>query len=389
MSRTGQIDILVLGASFAGLEFVHQLERYGYFKQFQQAKVVVVDKVDQASYLPLIHEEIYEPDEFADPVKLRCLFDRIDAVQFIQAEVMAVDLEQQEVELGDGRRLQAARLVVALGSVLAAPASLDPEQRALVLKSGRDRATLRAKLRSLGPKAKIVVIGGGLSGVELAAELAYRQPNTQKVVLVHGQDRLNCGEGGRVDRLSRKRLGSLGVELRLETRVQAISEQGVELCESDGKVTALACDLVCWAGGVQGPSSVQWRGAKVLDGGWLAVDESLRLRGEAQTVHEHCYAMGDLAAICLAPGERPVKTMRRAIEAIWQAKTLATSLSRPGPPRPHPLRLDWPHGVSLGPASLVSYRRWVVDLGFLGRWFRRFLGRMYLRRYKMPPWRRA
>lgn len=390
MTSSYETDILVLGASFAGLEFVHQLERSGYFRRRPKARVVVVDKVDQASYLPLIHEELFEPPEFANPVKVRSLFDRLDSVQFVRAEVKEVDFRQRSAELCDGRVFRAERLVVALGSVLAAPASVDPEKRAWVLKSGQDRLRLSNKIESLGPNATIAVIGGGLSGVELAAELAYRQPKTQRVHLVHAQDKLNCGEGPRVDRLSQERLRALGVELCLGQRVTSITAQGLELRQGDGPIRPLQCDLVCWAGGVRGPASVRWVGTRADHAGWLKVDPCLRVRNEQGEVYEHCFAMGDLAAICLSPGDPPVQTMRRAIEAFWQAKTLAASLSRPNrPPKPHPLRLSWPHGVSLGPASLVCYRRWVVDFGGLGRWFRRFLGRMFLRRYHMPPWRRS
>lgn len=383
------VDLLLLGASFAGLELVHQLDRQGYFRRYPKARVLVVDKVDRASYLPLIHEEIFEPDAFADPVRIRPFLDRFEQVEFLQAEVDQVDCAHRRVQLRDGRQLSAKRLVVALGSVIRAPKALDPQGLALVLKSAQDRAQLRAKLRDLGPQATIVVIGGGLSGAELAAELAYRQPRTQRVVLVHARDRLNCGEGERVDRLSQKRLRALGVELCLGQRVRSMGAQGVELLQSDGQIRRLACDLVCWAGGVRGPSQVQWSGARVLDGGWLAVDDCLRVRGAQDLVHADCYAIGDLAAICVRPDDTPINTMRRAIEAIWQAKTLASQLSRADTISPHPLRLIWPHGVSLGPSSLVCYGRWVVDLRGLGRWFRRFLGRMYLRRYHMPPWRRS
>lgn len=387
--QSRHLDILVLGASFSGLEFVYQLERRGYFEQHPNARVQVVDRVDQTSYLPLIHEEIYEPDEMADPVKVRHFFDRFEQVKFLQATVTEVDFEQRLVQFEDGSSLRAHHLVVALGSVLKVPRTLDPQGLALVLKTGQDRALLRAKLSSLGPKAKIAVIGGGLSGVELAAELAFRQPRTQSVALVHARDELNCGVGERIDRLSQARLRKLGVALHLGARVQSITHDGLVLCKGGQSTQVLDVDLVCWAGGVQGPGKVKWRGAALRDGGWVAVDACLRVWSPQGSAYPFCYAIGDIAAICPRPGDSPVKTMRRAIEAIWQANSLAKVLTHPERARPHPLRLDWPHGVSLGPASLVCYGRWVVDLRGLGRWFRRFLGRMYLRRYHMPPWRRS
>lgn len=384
-----EIDLLLLGASFAGLEFVHQLDRGGYFKKNPKARIVVVDRVDRASYLPLIHEEIYEPDELADPVKVRPFFDRFEQLNFVQAQVKSVDCAKRRVVLEHGQVLCAKRLVIALGSVIQTPKALDPQGLALVLKSSRDRAQLRSRLRSLGPKATVAVIGGGLSGVELAAELAYRQPKTQRVLLIHAQEQLSCGCGHRVDRKSRKGLEALGVELWLNHRVQFIDRDGVQVERRGGGSEHLASDLVCWTGGVSGPSIVQGQDVQVVEGGWLAVDACLRVRASQGGVHPNCYAIGDVAGICPSPGEPALKTMRRAIEAIWQAKTLARQLVRNEPAKAHPVRLQWPHGVSLGPSSLLSYGPWVIDLRGLGRWFRRFLGRMYLRRYDMPPWRRS
>jgi hypothetical protein len=49
--------------------------------------------------------------------------------------------------------------------------------------------------------------------------------------------------------------------------------------------------------------------------------------------------------------------------------------------QPHTLRADFPHGVSIGGASLVVYGRLMIDNAALNTWFRRFLMRQYFARY--------
>ena len=49
---------------------------------------------------------------------------------------------------------------------------------------------------------------------------------------------------------------------------------------------------------------------------------------------------------------------------------------------PHRLWSDFPHGVSLGGRSLIVVGRWVFSFARFNIWFRRFLMRMYMRRYR-------
>ena len=49
--------------------------------------------------------------------------------------------------------------------------------------------------------------------------------------------------------------------------------------------------------------------------------------------------------------------------------------------RPHSLTADFPHGVSVGAASMIVYGPLAVELGPVGVWFRRFLMHQYFRRY--------
>ena len=51
------------------------------------------------------------------------------------------------------------------------------------------------------------------------------------------------------------------------------------------------------------------------------------------------------------------------------------------PLRPHTLREDFFHGISLGDKSLIVYGRLVLDFAAVNTWFRRFLMRRYFARY--------
>jgi NADH:ubiquinone reductase (H+-translocating) len=167
-------DVLVLGASFAGIEVLYQLQRRA---SSPPPRVIVIDRERRHGYLPLVQERLLGTIPTATSVlESAAWIESVEGARFVQADVVGFDPDAREVELDDGRKLRAKIVVVALGSVLAAPPSLPGGERLLAHKSGEQfeatRAAIAAALEGDGETPRIVVVGGGISGVELAGELA-------------------------------------------------------------------------------------------------------------------------------------------------------------------------------------------------------------------------
>lgn len=388
MTESGpSATLVVLGASFAGLELVHQLRKRGFWCLYPHANVLVIDQRRASPYIPLIHEALLDPTHCAPKVAFSDHLERLPGVEFRCARVVQVDFVGRQVQLADGTRIRGAQLVAAMGSRLAAPESIDPQGLCVSLKFSEDLERQKRRIADLEPGARIVVVGGGLSAVELAGELAAGSI-AYKVALVSGQGELLSGLPPRAQRLARSKLQRAGVELYAKCRVEEVFAKEVLIKDAQGCSKRLSADLVFWAGGVSGPKNVEWIGARASGPGWLTVDTALRVLGEEGQVRPGAYVIGDLASIIQEDLSKPVATMRRAIEAIWQAQTLARNLclsSSAMEPASHPLRTQWPYGVSIGAASLICAGSVAVDLGFVGRWFRRWLEKMYLRRYNILP----
>jgi hypothetical protein len=99
-------------------------------------------------------------------------------------------------------------------------------------------------------------------------------------------------------------------------------------------------------------------------------------------------------------GDGQWPTMQRAIECIWQAKTVAANAltlleEREGYPdgvpplQPHTLRETFFYGVSVGAKSYVAYGSTMFGQPSINRWFRRWLMRQYFARYEPLPGRAA
>jgi NADH:quinone reductase (non-electrogenic) len=142
----------------------------------------------------------------------------------------------------------------------------------------------------------VVVVGGGSTGTELAAEISTtdwrkavgRPVRRPRVRLVTGAVPLLEGFPARMVRHARQLLGKAGVELvegRNATRVDAAS-----LTLKGGDTEPF--DLCVWCAGVQAPEMVRKLPGRHGHGGRLLVDEHLELPG-----HPGVFAVGDVAEV--------------------------------------------------------------------------------------------
>ena len=382
-------DVLILGASFAGIEVYHQLRRS---RAGRRLAITIVDRQASHGYIPLCQERLVLrlPLANSELPTQRCV--HAPAARYLVDEVLGLDPDSHTVSLASGAQLRARFIVVALGSDLAPPPALPGHQHLLGYKLAHEFAASQPRLlAALARPAHLVVIGGGISGVELAGELAHlarvRPPGTHapQVTLVDAGDRLLRNLTARAGRMAARKLIAQGVQLRLRTRVLAVGEHNLQLHADDGQPQTVDHDLAFWAGGVRPAGVLARLDLPHTPGGWLAVGPTLQCHPERPDAP--IFACGDAVRVLGGTGEWP--TMQRAIECLWQAKIVAKNLlalataSAGQPPalRPHSLTADFPHGVSVGAASMIVYGPLAVELGPVGVWFRRFLMHQYFRRY--------
>ncbi|WP_027942091.1 NAD(P)/FAD-dependent oxidoreductase [Amycolatopsis taiwanensis] len=131
----------------------------------------------------------------------------------------------------------------------------------------------------------VAVVGGGLTGIEAASELAESNPEL-KVRLVTG------GEfGGALSDRGRRHLRSsferLGIEISEQVRVTEVRADGLMLAGGEH----IPADIVIWTTGFRVPALAREAGFAVDADGRMIVDETLR-----SVSHPEVYAVGDAAA---------------------------------------------------------------------------------------------
>ncbi len=201
-------------------------------------------------------------------------------VRFVAGRVTQIDLESRVARLVGGAELAFERLVFALGSVGDTGAVAGVREHASVI--GDESGALRLRAQLARGAREVVVVGGGPTGIETAAELAE---HGARVTLV-----ASPGVGGFLSPAGQwyllRALARLGVRI-VDARVREVRAGAVVV---DGG--ELACDACVWAGGFRAAPLARESGLEVSVEGRIVVDAQLR-----SVSHPMVYAVGDAAEV--------------------------------------------------------------------------------------------
>lgn len=332
---------MIIGCGFGGLEAARALRG-------ADVAITLVDRTNHHLFQPLLYQVAtagLSAPAIAAPV--RHLFRNQANVTTLLGEVAAVDAAARQVRLRDGQSLPYDHLVVAAGATHSYFGRDDWARFAPGLKTLSDAFEIRRRVllafeaaeKEADPARRaawltFVVIGGGPTGVEMAGTLAeiarhtlpgefrHIDPAKARILLVEGGPRVLQAMPGRLSASAQRQLEKLGVEVRVEARVTAIDEEGLDVQPgADGVPYRIASRCVVWAAGVAasplGRQIAEATGAATDRAGRVVVQPDLGLAG-----HPEISVIGDLAAAqSHVPGRppRPVPGVSPAAKQMGRA----------------------------------------------------------------------
>ena len=137
------------------------------------------------------------------------------------------------------------------------------------------------------PDGSVVVAGGGLTGIESAAEIAEQHPNLDVVLLSQQVPGSMMGEQGHAPDCTR---GSTAWVCTVRSGVDIVKVMPDGVTLDNGEV--ILPQAVLWTAGVRVSPIAAAAGLEVDDRGRIVTDDSLR-----SVSHSNVYAVGDAAAI--------------------------------------------------------------------------------------------
>jgi NADH dehydrogenase len=345
-------EIVVVGGGAGGLELVRRL---GAHLGRKRARITLLEPQQTHIWKPLLHEVAAGSlDANLDELGYREHAYRW-RYHFFQGRLESIDRQRREVvvaplldedgsELISGQRIRYDYLVIAIGSVTHSHATPGADRHCIFLddRSAADRFRLKllnqclkvSRQMSADPagdaQVRVAIVGGGATGVELAAELYnaaaalrhYGLPTFDEsrlaITLLEAGARILPALPEKLALAAQEELQQLGVRVLTGARVAEVQDHAVLL--SDG--SAIPADLKVWAAGVKAPDFLRdIGGLETNAANQLVVGPTLQATRDARV-----FAIGDCAAYTPAGAARPVPP--RAQAAHQMASSVAGSLRR-------------------------------------------------------------
>lgn len=327
------MDIIVIGAGYGGITAALRLGRL--FRRQADCRVHLIDRNPYHTLKTQLHEAAVRKRSVAIPIR-----DIIKhrPILFHQGLVTAIDLNTRQVHI-EGVTLPFDFLVFALGSqanFYGIPGlkefsfplqTLDDAERIYRhLKALCESATQEHVLEKRRDRLRFVIGGGGLSGVEFAAELKdhaalcaqnsdIAESDDIEVIIVEGTGRILPAMAEDVVTRIEQRLRTKGIKVLTDTLITSLTPDTVIL--STGQ--RIKTETLIWTGGIMVSTLASECGLKVGAMGRIMVDEFL-------SAHDYpfVYAIGDNALATNPETGRPVPTAAQF--ALQQGRLVAENI---------------------------------------------------------------
>lgn len=390
--------IVILGGGFAGVYTALHLEKAR--KRRDDFEILLINKENYFVFQPMLAEVVSGSVGMLDTVSpIRRMLPRTD---LHVRDIESIDTSNQTITTTPGFRQQPNvirydHLVIALGNVTDFQGLRGLPEHAIPFKNLGDALFIRNHIIHVLEEAAIehmderlrkqlltfVVAGGGFSGVEVVAEINdfvreviknYPQVDASdvRVVLLHALDRILPELDQKLAFYAQKILARRGVEIRLNTKLEAATGEEAILADNTRIPTKTLISTV--------PSSPNPL-IDLLDlpreRGRLKVDSSLLVAGT-----HNVWALGDCALVPMSDGGACPPTAQFAIRQAKTAANNIVSAMRGGKRKSFQFKELGKLGV-LGHRSAVAQVFGVNVSGFLA-WF--LWRTIYL--MKLPGWGR-
>ncbi|MGC4907409.1 NAD(P)/FAD-dependent oxidoreductase [Streptomyces cyaneofuscatus] len=335
-----QHRIIVIGAGYAGAIAAGRLAR-----RLRREDVAITlvnpepDFVERVRMHQLAVGQELRPRPFAEMfagtgVRLRL------------ARVTAVDADRRTVTVTDEQsteELPYDTLVYALGSAWNTQDVPGTAEHAHDIAGRSGALRLRERLAGLAAGQPVVVVGGGLTGLEAATEIAEARPDLDVALAARGG--LGDWLSPKGARHLRKVVDRLGITVHEHTAVTTVEADRVTTADS-----TIPAAVTVWTTGFAAHPIARATALKTDTTGRIEVDGTMR-----SLSHPDVYAIGDAARV-MGPGDKPLRmSCASGVPTAWQAADSIASRLTGTKPTTVPLRY-FNQCISLGRKDgLIQY----------------------------------
>jgi NADH:ubiquinone reductase (H+-translocating) len=339
--------VVIVGGGFGGLAAAKALRK-------SNVQVILIDRQNHHLFQPLLYQvatSVLSPGQIASPIRGILGTQRNTTV--ILGDVTGVDADRRHVFVDSVDRADVAiaydYLILATGASHSYFGHDEFEQFAPGLKSLADAVSIRNRILLAFEQAEaeedprrhrdlltFVLVGAGPTGVEVAGALAvlvrstlqseFRRidPASARIILIDQGNRVLATFSEKLSAAARRRLETLGVEVRLG--------HGVEHVDADGVVVGgehIASKTVIWAAGVAPSPAGAWLEAARDRAGRVRVQPDLTVAGRPEI-----FVVGDTASLDQDGHPLPGVAQVAMQQGRYAGKLIHRRIGGQPPPRP-------------------------------------------------------
>ncbi|AVH99289.1 oxidoreductase [Streptomyces cinereoruber] len=297
--------ILVLGAGYAGASAAGRLAKR---LHRDDVEITLVDA--EEDFVERVRNHQLAVGQELEHRPFDAMFEG-SGVRLKFAKVTAVEADRRSVRVESAtgvEELAYDTLLYALGSRWNDHGVQGAVEYAHEISSRAGALRLRSRLESLAPGGRVLVVGGGLTGVEAVTEIAESRPDLDVALVARG------GLGDWLSRKGaahvRKVFDKLGITTHEHTAVTAVEADRV--VTADGKT--IASDATVWTTGFATHPIAEAGGLRVAENGQIVVDGMMR-----SVSHPEIYVGGD-AGYAMGSAGKPLRmSCATGTPMAWQA----------------------------------------------------------------------
>ncbi|MEV0096883.1 FAD-dependent oxidoreductase [Streptomyces sp. NPDC050738] len=300
-----QHRIVVLGAGYAGAIAAGRLA-----KRLRREDVTITLVNAEPDFVERVRMHQLAVGQELRPRPFREMFAGT-GVELKLGKVTGIDVDRKTVAVLDANgaaELEYDSLVYALGSAWNDQGVAGTAEHAHEIASRPGALRLRERLAGLDAGESVVIVGGGLTGVEAATEIAEARPDLDVALAARGGlgDWLSDKGGSHL----RKVFGNLGITVHEGAAITGV--------EADHVITAegvrIPAAVTVWTTGFAVHPIAEATGLEVTGAGQIVVDKTM-----CSLSHPDVYAIGD-AAMVMGPGDKPLRmSCASGTPTAWQA----------------------------------------------------------------------
>ena len=339
--------VVIVGGGIGGILTATHLGRH--LRQSSTASVLLIDHNFAHVWKPMLHTFAAGTANYSTQSFSFAPLAKRSGIDYWPGELCGLDRGLKTLELGPitlpdrrselpGRSIPYDTLVLAIGSHSNDFRTPGVSEHCYFMDNVGQAETLNAAIRSqtirnvdTGAETGVVIIGGGATGVELAAELTRRikifsdyvsrtlSPRLH-ITLIETGPRLLASFREKISRAVEDKLTKLGVDVRTGTKVVGADDHGV-LLEGGQRIDA---QLRVWAAGVKAPPvAAKLGGLDINRKGQIVVRPTLQTKDD-----DSIFALGDCASCTGADGRSlPTTAQVARQQGLFLARSLAGHLN--------------------------------------------------------------